>query len=377
MTFNLWLVCTLFATIGSAYALFAGILVTRFARQPKPRLGLAEDVTLIKPLYGAEAGLRDNLQSFCEQDYPGRIQILCGIQDPDDPARGIAETIRDRFDARDTAVIDSPRRPNGNPKIANVGGIFPHAKHDAIILSDSDIRVSPHYVQDVMASLQEPGTGLVTCLYRGHAIAGFWSRMAAAAVDQHFLPSVLVGVGLGLAHPCFGSTIAVRRTVLEQIGGFEAFADTLADDYAMGDAVRRTGLKVAIAPITVGHIFSERSLRELLAHELRWAKTIRLVDPFGYAGSFITHPLPFALAALPLSGFSAIAWMILVGTLACRLFIPIQVQKLPGGGLSPIWLSPLRDLLSFAIFLASFLPGTVDWRGRRYSVDSDGTVTPI
>jgi ceramide glucosyltransferase len=225
--------------------------------------------------------------------------------------------------------------------------------------------------------LQQPQVGLVTCLYRGAAIAGFWSRLAAAAVDQHFLPSVLVGVQFGLAKPCFGSTIALRRETLERIGGFEAFANTLADDYAMGDAVRRLGLKVEIAPFTIGHTFAEGSFGELLAHELRWARTIRLVDPIGYAGSIITHPLPFALAALPLSGFNAIAWMILAVTLACRLFVPIQVERLPGGGKSSLWLSPLRDLLSFAVFVASYIPGAVSWRGRRYSVSSDGTVTPI
>ena len=145
----------------------------------------------------------------------------------------------------------------------------------------------------------------------------------------------------------------------------------------MGDAVRTLGLDVAIAPFTVGHTFSEASLSELLAHELRWAKTIRLVDPVGYAGSIVTHPLPFALLALPLSGFSAIAWMILAGTLACRLSVPIQVERLAGGGKGLWWLWPLWDLLSFAVFVASYLPGAVNWRGRRYSVGSDGTVTPI
>jgi ceramide glucosyltransferase len=165
--------------------------------------------------------------------------------------------------------------------------------------------------------------------------------------------------------------------MLAEIGGFEAFAHTLADDYAMGDAVRKKGRKVAIAPFTIGHTFSEDSFAELLAHELRWARTIRLVDPIGYAGSVITHPLPFALAALPLSGFNAIAWTILVLTLACRLFVPLQVERLPGGGKGSILLAPLRDVLSFAVFVASYMPGAVSWRGRRYSVGADGTVRPI
>ncbi len=182
---------------------------------------------------------------------------------------------------------------------------------------------------------------------------------------------------LDLAQPCFGSTIALRTETLRRIGGFEAFADALADDYAMGEAVRRLGLKVAIPAFTIGHTFSETALSEVIAHELRWARTIRLVDPKGYAGSILTHPLPFAIAALLLSGFSAISFIILATTLACRLFVPIQVERLPGGGKSSVWLSPLRDLMSFVVFIASFMPGAVKWRGRRYRVGSDGSVTPI
>ncbi|WP_414463847.1 bacteriohopanetetrol glucosamine biosynthesis glycosyltransferase HpnI [Hyphomicrobium sp. DY-1] len=377
MTSCLWLVCTLIALIGCVYALFATFLVARFAREPKPKLERFENVTLIKPLYGAETGLDVSLASFCAQNYPRDLQMLCGVQDPADPAIAVVHSLQQRFPSRDLELVVGKRRGGGNPKVENIANMFPAAKHDFLILSDSDMRVAPDYAQHVSAILQQPGVGLVTCLYRGTALTGFWSRMAASAVDQHFLPSVLVGLAVGLAKPCFGSTIALRRSTLERIGGFEAFADTLADDYAMGDAVRRLGLKVEIAPFTVGHTFSEASFKELWAHELRWARTIRLVDPMGYAGSIVTHPLPFALAALPLSGFSAIAWMILAGTLACRLFVPIQVEKLAGGGKSTWWLSPLRDLLSFAVFVASFMPGAVNWRGRRYSVGSDGTVTPI
>jgi ceramide glucosyltransferase len=351
--------------------------VSRFARRPGPNLTAEENVSLIKPLYGEEIELENSLATFCGQNYRAELQMLCGVQDPADPAIPVVRNLQKRFAAFDLELVAGGPKVAGNPKISNVINVFTLAKHDVIVLSDSDMRVTPSYVHDVTASLQGPGVGLVTCLYRGAALTGFWSRMAAAAVDQHFLPSVLVGVACGLAKPCFGSTIALRRSTLGRIGGFEAFANTLADDYAMGDAVRSLGLKVEIAPFTIGHTFSEASLAELLAHELRWARTIRLVDPVGYAGSIVTHPLPFALFALLLSGFDAIAWMILLLTLACRLCVPIQVLKLAGGGKSTWWLSPLRDLLSFAVYVASFLPGAVNWRGRRYSVGSDGTVTPI
>lgn len=377
MTFCLWLVCTLIAMIGSAYALLAAILVARFAGGTRAVLRKAEDVTLLKPLYGAEAALAPNLASFCAQNYAAGIQVVCGVQDPHDPAILFVQDLRARFPDRDIRLVVGPKAVTGNPKISNILNMMPEASHDILILSDSDMSAGSDYVRDVVATLQQPEVGLVTCLYRGRTVGGFWSRLAAAAVDHHFLPSVLVGLKFGMAHPCFGSTIALRRETLRRIGGFEAFAGALADDYEMGDAVRRLGLKVAIPPFTLGHTFSDKSFSELIAHELRWARTIRLVDPKGYAGSIVTHPLPFALAALPLSGFSAIAVIILAATLASRLFIPIQVERLPGGGKSSLWLSPLRDLVSFAVFVASFVPGAVSWRGRRYSVESDGSVTPL
>lgn len=377
MTTCLWLVCTLVAIIGSVYAVLAGVLANKFAGQPLPLLQKAEDVTLLKPLYGAETALKQNLASFCAQDYRADAELVCGVQNPADPAIGVVQNLRTQFPNHVIKLAVALSRSRGNPKISNILSMFPLAQHDVIVLSDSDMRVDRNYVRDVVATLQQPEVGLVTCLYRGHAVGGIWSRLAAAAVDHHFLPSVLVGLRFGLAQPCFGSTIALRRETLKRIGGFESVADTLADDYAIGDAVRRLGLKIAIPPFTVDHTFSERTLSEVLAHELRWARTIRLVDPKGYAGSIVTHPLPFAIAALLLSGFSAIGLIILATTLACRVFVPIQVERLPGGGQSSVWLSPLRDLLSFAVFVASFVPGAVDWRGRRYRVGSDGSVTPV
>ena len=339
-------------------------------------MGRSENVTILKPLHGAEPELATNLKSFCAQHYPGQLELVCGIQDPNDPAALFVQNLRAQFPEREISLARGSNAPARNPKIANILNMIPLARHDILVLSDSDMHVGPDYVEDVIAALQQPKVGLVTCLYRGRAVGGFWSRMAAAAVDQHFLPSVLVGLKFGLAHPCFGSTIALRKNTLEHIGGFEAFADTLADDYAMGNAVRGLGQKVTIPPFTIGHTSADNSFSELIMHELRWARTIRLVDPVGYAGSIVTHPLPFALAGVALSGFSAIGVIILAGTLASRLFVPIQVERLPGGGKSSLWLSPLRDLISFAVFVASFVPGHIDWRGQSYRVDSDGSVTP-
>jgi ceramide glucosyltransferase len=374
----LWLICTSLAIIGSAYASFAAILLGRFfAKSPITEEPIhAPLVTILKPLCGAEPELEANLASFCHQIYPGQVQIVLGIQDSADPAAAIARRL---ISAHSHVAIDveiNAQSHGANRKISNVLNSVTHSRGEIIVLSDSDIRVRPDYLRQITDALHAPGVGLVTCLYRGLPITGVWSRLAAAEIDHRFLPSVLVGLRLGLAKPCFGSTMALRAETLRRIGGFAAFADQLADDYAIGAAVRRLGLGVAIPPMVVDHVCSEHSFVELARRELRWARTIRLVDPLGYRGSVVTHPLPFALVAAALQGFAPASLAILGLVLACGLLVPLQFTRSLGGGRVPIWLTPVRDLLSFAIFLAAFLPWRIMWRGRRYKVSSDGTLTP-
>jgi len=373
----LWLICTCLAIIGSAYAGFAAVLLGRFfAKSPVEAPIYTPPVTILKPLCGAEPQLEANLASFCNQIYSGQVQIVLGIQDPADPAAAIARRLMSASPHLAVDLEINAQSHGPNRKISNVLNSISHSRGEIVVLSDSDIRVAPDYLRQITSALHASGVGLVTCLYRGLPITGVWSRLAAAEINHRFLPSVLVGLSLGLAKPCFGSTIALRAETLGRIGGFAAFADQLADDYAIGAAVRRLGLEVAIPPMVVDHVCSERSFAELARRELRWARTIRLVDPLGYTGSVITHPLPFALVAAALQGFgpasSAILWL----ALACGLLVPLQFARSLGGGRVPIWLTPVRDLLSFAIFLASFLPWRVMWRGRRYKVSSDGTLTP-
>ncbi len=167
-----------------------------------------------------------------------------------------------------------------------------------IVLADSDMLVGRDYLDRVVAALERPGVGAVTCLYRGIAVPGIWSRLATQWIDFHFLPSVVVGMALGLAKPCFGSTIALRRDTLERIGGFMAFKDRLADDYAIGEAVRGLGLSVAVPrDLVLGHTCTAASFGALLRQELRWSRTIRSLDPAGFVGSAVTHPIAWATLA--------------------------------------------------------------------------------
>jgi ceramide glucosyltransferase len=372
----LWPIFVVTIISGCIYALFAAVLLRRFAQKMAGVRPSALNLTILKPLYGREPELETNLASFCKQDYSGRLQLIFGVHGPDDPAGAVVGRLRERFPDHDIELVANPSEHGSNPKISNIINMVPCARYDILVVSDSDIRVAPDYLRVVVSELSAPGVGLVTCLYRGIPVAGFWSNLAAAAINQHFLPSVLVGLKLGLAQPCFGSTVALRAETLHRLGGFQAFSDQLADDYAIGAAIRGLQLKVAIPQMLLGHTCAEQSLGELLNHELRWARTIRSVDPWGYAGLVGTNPLPLALIAAALQGFGAAAIGLIALALACRLLVSLQMPALRDraeGNVSP-WLSPVRDLLSFAIFLASFMPLPVSWRGLRYKLRSDGTL---
>lgn len=371
----LWLICSAIAIIGSAYAAIAAVLIHRQARlAPLPAHPAPPSVTILKPLYGAEPQLAANLLSFDAQDYAGPVEIICGVRDPSDPAAEAVKNLSGKTRHVFQLAKDAPDA-GPNRKISNILNMMRLSRNGMIALSDSDMRVTPDYLAQITAPFADPNVGLVTCLYRGLPVSGFWSRLHAASIDHHFLPNVLIGLALGMAEPCFGSTIALRRETLQKIGGFEAFADKLADDYEIGRAVRQTGAKAVIPPIVLEHTCGEETFSEVVSHELRWAKTIRLVDPIGYAGSIVTHPLPFAVSGVLLDNFTPFSLGVLAFTLACRSLVPIEMKRGYNAKGASVALGPLRDLLSFAIFVASFLPFNVTWRGHSYRVRQDGTMT--
>jgi ceramide glucosyltransferase len=375
---SLWLICTIVAILGCLYAQLAAGLLRRFAQKRITPKSCTRAVSVLKPLYGTEPELEANLTSFFRQNYGGEIQLIFGLHEANDPARLAVERVGKRFPGRDIAVSIAAEPHGANRKISNLINMLSSARHDLLVLSDSDIRVEPTYLANVIAALDEPGVGAATCLYRGVPVAGIWSRLSAEGINSHFLPNALVGLEFRLAKPCFGATIALNRETLAQIGGFEAFADQLADDYAMGMAVRRLGLRVAIPPFLISHICYDRTFSDLFIHELRAARTIRSIDSVGYAGLVVTNPTPFALAAAVFAGFNLASLFVLLLALASRLIVSIQARRVcgEGWGEGAIWLSPFRDLLSFVIFVASFLPGPLIWRGHRYELRSDGTLTP-
>lgn len=366
------------ALAGSAYQLLAARLLRRLLAPPPPREPQSwPGVTVLKPLHGAESGLEAALASLLAQDYAGPLQVVFGVQSPTDPAQAVVGTLRRAHPAADVALTVDATDHGANRKVSNLINMIARAKHEVLIVADSDIVVAPGYLRGVVAALGAPQAGVVTCPYRGLPAEGFWSRLAAMGISYQFLPSVAVGVGLGMAHPCMGSTVALRRETLERIGGFAAFADQLADDYAIGAAVRAAGLRSIVAPVLVGHLSAEDSLEALVQHELRWARTVRGVDPAGFAGSVVTYPTPLALLAIIFTGAAPIGLAALGIALICRFLLQRGVDRLAGARTGPWWLTPLRDGLSFAVFLGAFFVRAVDWRGARFRVDAQGTLGRI
>ncbi|MGH6817741.1 MAG: bacteriohopanetetrol glucosamine biosynthesis glycosyltransferase HpnI [Methylovirgula sp.] len=365
--------CDILAGLGCLYLLVAAAVVLRLPEHRRAHCKSTAPVTILKPLQGAEPNLVPRLRSFCDQEFDAPVEMICGMLNHSDPAAGAVDEMARSAAAVIELQIDARER-GSNRKISNLANMQILARNEILVIADSDIEVGPGYLQDVVAELENPAVGAVTCLYHGVAASGIWSRFAALAMNAHFLPTVVVALSSGLAQPCFGSTIAMRRSTLARIGGFEAFADYLADDYAIGEAVRLAGYDVAIPNFTIGHFCFDASLSILLRHELRTARTIKSIDPLGYCGTVITHPFALALLAAPFGGNDPL--LLAAIALACRALLCRCVEhrfRLPR---QPYGLIPMRDLLSFAVFALSFFGRSVSWRGYSYRVGSDGRLVP-
>ena len=359
------------ASLGCLY-LVAALAIILLRKRKEPANPAPEAVTILKPLYGETPRLAECLASFCVQDYAGPIQIVFGVHDRSDPALAIVQKLKEQFAGLDIAIVADETSHGTNGKISSLINMRAAAKHGILIASDGDIAVPPDYAAQIVALLQKPKAGGVSAFYYGDWEGPVWSKLQAAWIDTHFLPSVMVGTALSLAEPCFGSTIALRRQVLERIGGFEAFADQLADDYAIGAAVREAGYTLEIGPAAVGHVCHVESFGAFLRHQLRWARTIRSIDLPGYLGSLVSHPLPFALAGAALGSITCLGLAALAVVL--RIALSRAVARSFEALGQPVWLLPITDLLSFGVFVWSFCGSHVAWKRANFTVLGDGTL---
>jgi len=363
------------AAAGGVYMIIATVLAIRLLRSGERVVARDPAVTLIKPLHGVYPGMDAALEGYCTQDFDGAVQIVFGVHDDRDPAVAVVRALQARRPETDIDLVIDGAEHGANRKMSNVINIAARARHPVLVMSDADIAAPKDYLRRVSSALAAPGVGAVSCVYLAQGAAGFWSRLGAMSINYAFLPNLALGKAIGMAHPCMGSTIALRAETLEAIGGFAAFADHLADDYEIGRAVRARGLRVAIPALAVTHLGIESSLSEVIDHEIRWNRTVRQIDPVGYFGSVITHPLALSLLAGLLLLFCKPVLALIFVLIGVRLICKLAMDSATGTSAGPWWMIPARDVLSLGIFIAGLTVDTVGWQGRRYRVGRDGVLS--
>ena len=354
------------AAAAAVQVLLAAGAAARLARA-LPAAAPARRTAILKPLHGATPGLARNLAATIAQEHTD-FEVLLAVADPADPACAVAQAF-----CPPARLLVGGALLGANRKVSQLVHLAAATDAELLVLADADMAVDPAWLAAVTAPLADPAVGLVTCLYRGVAAdEGFWSRLTALSVDWHFLPNAALGEALGQARGCYGATIALRAATLTRIGGFEAMLDLLADDHAMGAAVRALGLRVVVAPSLPGHVMAERGPAGLWAHELRWARTVRMLNPAGYAGLALTHPLPWAALALlaaPGPATLAVAGLALAARFAACTWVDRALGLAPRPSLVLA-----RDALSFAVWLAGLWPGRVRWGAERFQIARDGSM---
>jgi len=335
--------------------------------------------SILKPLKGIDPEMYESFRSHCHQDYP-EYEIIFGVSDPADPAIESVLALQRAFPGCRMQLVVCPEILGANIKVSNLAQMAPHARYSHLVVNDSDIRVQSDYLRRVMSPLSDPQVGLVTCLYRGVASDTTGSKLEALGISTDFCPSVLAarqlerGIRFGL-----GSTLAFRRGELEKIGGFSVFADYLADDYELGKRMADLGYGVKLSEIVVETFVPHYSLREFVAHQLRWARGVRGARGGGYFGLIFTFGLVWALLGLVSSQGALWAWSSLALTLCLRFAVALLVGNTVLGDRGVVkdwWLIPFRDLIAAMIWLVSLLGRTVTWRGVRFSL-KDGKLTRI
>ena len=340
-------------------------------------------ITLLKPLKGCDETTLESLQSWFNQNYTGRTQILFGIADPNDPVCKIVRELIAQNPGHDAQLVVCDRLSGANAKVAKLVQLEKLAKHDLILVSDADVRVPPDFLANIVAPLRDPKTGLVNCFYRLANPTTTAMQWEAVAINADFWSQVLQAASLKPLDFGLGAVMLTRRKLLEETGGFSALAGCLADDYQLGHRIAQNGHRIVLCPVVVECWNEPMNWSEVWKHQLRWARTIRVCQPLPYFFSILSNatfwPLLWLVVSLisvetlcpPLAAATCLLIRICLGQNLQRRFTP---DRRP---ISPPWLVSLKDLLQVAIWLGAFAGNTVEWRGRRMKLRRDGTLVEV
>jgi ceramide glucosyltransferase len=350
------------------YSLLSIVAALRYLSVRPPALNSQEPISILKPLAGLDLGLESNLRSFFEQDYPA-FEILFAVRTQDDPAVPIVENLRREYQQVPSRLLVTGESPYPNAKVYSLEQMLAAAANDLVVMSDSDIRVTPGLLRTVAAEFQDAGLGVATCPYRAVAGPSFWSRLEAIGMNTDFAAGILVARMLEGMKFAVGPTIAARRRVLQAIGGFDRLKDYLAEDFVMGKFAADAGHGVILSSYVIEHHIGSTDLRNTAAHRLRWTRSTRRSRPLGYVGQLFTMPLPLALLVCAVN---QAWWPVLLLTLGVRLLAAYTVSARVLHAKINWVLLPIEDVNAFCFWLAGFFGNTIVWRGRRYRLYSDG-----
>jgi ceramide glucosyltransferase len=351
-------------------ALLAAQLFLIERRRPHPPF--TAGVSVLKSLKGIDPGMMDAFRSHCTQNYAGEYELLFGVASLDGPEAAAVSRLQREFPERTIKLFECPERLGTNGKVSTLIQLARHARYDYLLINDSDITVSPLYLDQVMAGFAASEVGMVTALYRGRAHGTLASHFEALGIATDFQPSVLLSRLLERGmHYGLGSTLAVRREALEKAGGLEGLVDQLADDYEMGARISKAGYRVALSAAVVETAVPAYDWRGYIQHQLRWLRTVRDARPGGYAGLVVTYGFAWALINVIASGLSPLSLWLLGLSFFLRLGLAMVVgaQVLSDHQVLPsLWLLPLRDVMAIGLWAAGFAGNTIVWRGERFVV---------
>lgn len=357
--------------------------VYRFhSRQQTPAEGFQPAVTLLKPLCGLEPRLAENLESFFLQVYP-QFEIIFGARNAEDPAIRIVERLMAKYPYVPARVCYSGEPDRPNAKVCSLEKMVEHARADVYIISDSDVQVGPKYIAEVVAPLADPQVGLVSCLYRGVPTGGLWSRLEALGMSVEMTSGVVVSNVLEEMKFALGPTMVVRRDAVEKMGGIGVLAEYCADDYLLGNLVAGQGLKVVIPNHVIDHIVLNRSFMDSVRHQVRWMKSTRFSRPKGHFGTALTFAMPFGVLGL-VAGFGAGRPVLALSLLGWAVLNRMIMSLASGWGVvhdsnavKYCWLYPLRDLMGFFFWTASYWGKEIVWRRERYKLSYGGKMVRV
>jgi ceramide glucosyltransferase len=377
-------------TLFSALATGAGVFSMVFAAaaaffgrrfllglRARPQAGSLPAVTVIKPLKGDEGKLYENLASFCRQDYPCFQLVFC-IQSPEDPALGVVTRLKREFPDVDMEVVVSKNRIGYNPKVNNMANGYAFAKYDLLLLSDSDVLARPDFLRRMVVPFADTGVGLVTAFYEATGTHGLWGHMEALSINANFLPQALCAASFGMRF-AMGAAMMVRRAAFDATGAFENLADHLADDFWLGESIREAGWKLELSDAVVETVPDIDRGADHFKHLVRWARTIRICQPAGYAGSLIQHGFSLLTLKVLLFGADRTALTLLLSLWAAKAAASAFLNETLGGRqpARALWLLPLTEWFSFAAWIAGYGSSRVLWRGELYDVQSHGRLVPV